>query len=238
MKEHPILFSEEMVKTILEGRKCQTRRIVKAATDDSGCAASVHPDGSGRGWIAWWPRQVSAEETRKLYPGENGFKCPYGEPGDRLWVREPFGLRKVITVQGEMKDIVDFEGPLPESKPHDYFLAHKESWKGGLIKWRSPIHMPRWASRISLEITNVRVERIQEISQEDALAEGVVKVRDACYVIRGFDYDLVGLCHTSPITPFAKLWDSINEDRGFGWEVNPWVWVISFKRVLHMEAAA
>ncbi len=88
--------------------------------------------------------------------------------------------------------------------------------------------MPRWASRITLEVTDVRVQRLQEISQEDALAEGVTKVRDHCYVIRGIDYDEIAHCHSCPIARFAKLWDSLNAERGFGWDQNPWVCATSF----------
>jgi hypothetical protein len=95
---------------------------------------------------------------------------------------------------------------------------------------RSSLLMPRWASRLTLEITEVRVQRLQDITEADAMAEGVVKVRDACHVIRDVDYDLVGLCHTSPITPYAKLWDTLNGDKpGMAFDDDPWVWALTFK---------
>ena len=95
--------------------------------------------------------------------------------------------------------------------------------------WVPSIHMPRWASRLVLEIVSVRLERLQDISEKDALAEGVTKIRDGCHVIKGFDYDKAGLCHTHAVTPFEKLWESINGPGS--WALNPWVWVVEFKRV-------
>jgi hypothetical protein len=92
-------------------------------------------------------------------------------------------------------------------------------------------HIEKW--KRELEVTAVRVQRLQEISDDDALAEGVTKVRDHCYVIRGIDYDEIGLCHSGPIAPFAKLWDSLNAERGFGWDQNPWVIALTF--VVHQQ---
>ena len=123
--------------------------------------------------------------------------CPYGIAGDRLWVRETF------CKTGKAKPIFNIE--------------YKASADHFHCKWISPIHMPKWASRITLEIKNIRVEKIQDISEQDAKAEGVkplLPVADVRYK-----------------AAFQKLWDSINATRGFSWESNPWVWVIEFKKL-------
>ena len=203
MKERPILFSGEMVRAILEGRKTQTRRVVKPTQstpkvaplrmepwiidgewqeDDNGapCWSGFHPD----------------------YPGEaKWFSCPYGQPGDRLWVRETWAQHF-----GELRYRAD-------EAPDGYYHGAKG--------WKSSIFMPRAISRITLEITDVRVERVQEISEPDAEAEGITPEFPArAQDISGSDQ-----------RAFANLWDSINAKRGYGWDANPWVWVVSFRRV-------
>jgi len=197
MKERPIPFSSPMVRAILEGHKTQTRRMCKKAFD----AASVHPDGAGSGWIAWWPSPVSAAETTKLYPDGEGFPCPYGQPGDRLWVRETTWRNGGYVATD--KSNIAYEGKRPS------------------------IFMRRCDSRIILEITAVRVERLQDISEADAIAEGIQG--DG---IMYYDYspEGTGLPTQTPRSSYCGLWDSINGKR-FPWASNPWVWVLTFQRV-------
>jgi hypothetical protein len=188
IKERPILFSGPMVRAILEGRKTQTRRIVK-----------------GKG--TW---DVVAEERGVPWPGaENDlgdwqdFECPYGEIGERLWVRESF--------------CADF-------KPMIYQATAKHSTYGGeRVKYKPSIHMPRHLSRINLEITGVRVEPLNEISQQDAVCEGV---EGAWENNDGNPSNAYGI---SAVRQFEALWKSINGDDS--WDANPWVWVVEFKRV-------
>jgi len=170
MKERPILFSAPMVRAILEGRKTQTRRVVKNKYSHD------------------WRR-----------------KCPYGQRGDMLWVRETWSE----TPEG---DIV--------------YRATDPAWdnEGTGLKWKPSIHMPRWARRITLEITDVYVERLREISEADAFADGVDSMR---YAFTRKDLPTT-LFPQSSKAQFKVLWESIN---GAGsWDANPWVWVISFEK--------
>ena len=204
-RERPILFSGKMVRAILDGRKTQTRRVMRVGKDEPEWA-SVHVDGSGDGWIGWSPHAVSAAETLRFYPGAAGFKCPYGRPGDRLWVRETFR----VSGHDECRKIADCAG-----SDHVHYKADKNEPPAVGI-WRPSIFMPRWASRIDLEILSVRAERLQDISEEDARAEGMT------------------LAGTPPFTTyrgaFAYGWDTINGKRA-PWASNPWVWVVGFQRV-------
>lgn len=219
MKERPILFSAPMVRAILDGAKTQTRRVVKPQF--------VMRDGE-----PIWPSYAKRPRGR-------GFEdCPYGQPGGRLWVRENF--------QPLMADDV----PESEWLSCDYKTGagYKVSYPAtdGVVEYYDistddafcdrvtpSIHMPRWASRITLEITGVRVERVQEISEADAVAEGVerVVVGDGW---RRYDsssaIELAGLvpCETARAS-YRSLWEQINGPGS--WEANPWVWVIKFKRV-------
>lgn len=221
MKEYPILFSGAMVRAILEGRKTQTRRVIKPQP---------------RLVDSWWEWPIPG---RRVTPGSCiGWKggssgpvghlfpyCPYGYPGSRLWIREKFCYSPT---------------------GHIHYAATDQA----LGPWKPSIHMPRFASRITLEITWLRAERLQDISEEDAIAEGVESIdneRDEhdwkicpncggtrLYVSGGldgatFDTDCQE-CDTHK-KRFRYLWDSINKARGFGWDTNPWVWVIEFRKV-------
>lgn len=205
-----------MVRAILEGRKTQTRRVVKQSQDNVGkdVAFAVCPAAES-GWIGWFglPNPNIAEFTKKAYT--HGFPCPYGVPGDRLWVREswlPFDEDHVM----DGKRWAYMAETMPGS---DGDRCRKDFG----YKWRPSIHMPRAASRLTLEVVSVRVERVQEISEADAIAEGV------CLPERAHTFAWAD----GPLrNEFAYLWESINGAcEGCAWADNPWVWVVEFKRV-------
>ena len=177
----PILFSGPMVRALLDGRKTQTRRVLR-------------------------------EDERQRYA-----------VGDVLWVKEEWSGHYHFRDTPPAKRVSFMTPDGPILREDIWYWADGRPATGDYERPRSPLFMPRWASRITLEVTAVRVQRLQEISDDDALAEGVTKVRDHCYVIQGFGYDLSGLCHSSPIVPFAHLWDSLSGKRGYGWDQNPWV---------------
>lgn len=197
MKELPILFSAPMVRAILDGQKTQTRRVVKPRYSGK----VIAPGGPG----------MALEDL-----GEGNIRtnlCPYGQPGDLLWVRETFC-------------------PIYPQDPHynggnpieyDYAATYKHGSRlGDLIgvkkKWKPSIHMPRTACRILLEITAVRVERLQGISEADAIAEGTPGGHGS---IPGYGYA------AAPVEHYRHLWESLNGPDS--WKANPWVWVIEFK---------
>ena len=220
-KERPILFSGPMVRAILDGRKTVTRRPVKG----NQIPQLDYPE-SAEPWVAvgqHHPRygftvHGKNEEACAAKLGEFG-SCPYGQPGDRLWVRETFFINdfreaNVPVDQRANVDLVYRADPLPD-------------WEGeeSLITWRPSIHMPRWVSRILLEITDVRVERLQSISESQAEAEGVEQDSDGW-----FDYQMPSTqCCSSAGESFQTLWSSINGVES--WRANPWVWVVEFKRI-------
>jgi len=203
MKERPILFSTPMVQAILDGRKTQTRRVIKPQPEligFNGNPAMTYCPSTGQTWNAK-NGKFSLDGVHWIFsiPGMStgSWKCPFGSPGDRLWVRESGWISKSGNV------FTPSLGNAPALEKSDFFFKRIPS-----------IFMPRWASRIALEITDIRVERVQEITWEDARDEGVIAERGRT---------LVSL--------YKDLWDSINARRGFGWDVNPWVWVIEFKRL-------
>jgi hypothetical protein len=171
VKLRPILFSAEMVRAILEGKKTQTRRVVKYSRD-------VH--------------------------------CPYGEVGDRLWVRETWC----------MSDMEPFCGKVA-FKADNWTECPSEDGK-----WKPAIFMPRWASRITLEITEVRRERLQEMSSDDAIEEGALTLPYTSHKME------------SPLARFRRLWDAINSKNGYSWDDNPYVWAIGFKSVKLKDSEA
>ena len=210
MKERPILFSAPMVRAILAGTKTQTRRVVKPQPVEL-------PD-FNRGRMSY---NVRGNVYRAWNPAVMDPSCPYGQTGDRLWVRETFMDLRGTGVEHRP----DPRGPLQR---YAYAADHQpgsfgdEARKSYGLKWKPSIHMPRWASRITLEITGVRVERLQDISEADAQAEGCSL---ECMTPTGDDS---GSAIYGP-GGYLALWESIN---GAGsWDVNPWVWVVEFKRV-------
>ena len=208
MKERPILFSGPMVRAILDGSKTQTRRILKSSCQEIG----ERDDGSR------WPWSENPDNA-----ADHWHACPHGQPGDRLWVRETFqgplfdGDRESeYRADPEAFNTPEFCQYAADGGQAPEFMTMDDEW---VCRWRPSIHMPRWASRILLEIVSVRVERLQNIGSEEIEAEGVV-TSDAAIMEQG--------CRARVID-FTSLWESIN---GAGsWDANPWVWVVEFKRV-------
>lgn len=216
MIERPILFSSEMVRAVLEGRKTQTRRVLrKQPADILPCTGMW----KGVMWVALRERLPNIEDQRG-----DMFKCRYGEIGDRLWVREtsiPDFPKEFSYYQWSWAEV-----PSEYRKPE--FCLYKATWKGSELKWHPSIHMPRWASRITLEITDVRVERLQDVSTEDVCKEGFVQKEFEL----GTGYGLPNWSRGLPAKEaFAHLWDHLNAKRGFGWDTNPWLWVIEFRKI-------
>ena len=220
MKERPILFSAPMVRALLAGTKTQTRRVVKPQP------SSVIHD-----LFIWKDNAAPREELLAL--------CPYGQSGDRLWVREAWqyadwtddgypwigyradDTRKLcdrISSEEWSERLMDTWAAL--SAPENYAIDNRAADR----RWRPGIHMPRWASRILLEITGVRVERLQDISEADARAEGAPPSHPSIdRISREFGYA------DFPRSWYAQLWEQIN---GAGnWAANSWVWVVEFRRI-------
>jgi hypothetical protein len=178
MKSRPILFSGAMVRAIQAGTKTQTRRIV----------TERHiPEVANR----------VTGTLHKVKPLTH--ECPYGYPGDTLWVRETWAIRKL-----QAGCWIEYKADSSNAR-----VTHADAERLALPAdtWRPSIFMPRWACRLEVQIVGIRVERLQDISEADAQAEGVASV-----------------------AAYAALWDSLNAKRGYGWAVNPWVWVVEFQR--------
>lgn len=226
MKERPIIFSGEMVKAILDSKKTMTRRLIKFKDFTTDSITPLHIElvegryclfNERNGWLVGYP------------------KCPYGKVGDRLWVRE-------IWIQGYDDPLIESEGDDENAVSIIYKADGKEEYRtcsaetaenwgdfsadSEMVGFKSPIHMPRWASRILLEITDIRVERLNDISEEDAIKEGMPPSHasiDRISMQHGFN--------SFSQSCFAQLWDSLNDKKGYQWSSNPWVWVIEFKKV-------
>lgn len=214
----PILFKPRLVRAILDGRKTQTRRVIKP-----------QPDFQTKGvqWKSLW----IANRGFDIYKAFADIACPYGEKGDQLWVREAWNHLQEI--DGNLTYLWNDDGT-PKMKT--FYKAtdpdHEDSYydpdtdETSYMKWKPSIHMPRWASRLTLEIINTRVERIQDISDNDAFAEGC---NGPMPCMSGGEITECG--PDTPVHDFKDSWDSINKKRGYGWQDNPWVWVIEFKKL-------
>ena len=212
VKERPIIMSTEMVKTILDGRKTQTRRVVKDKhysrwQIDNGIPHngqdSIVVDADGETIIPISYLKVIYDEQADRVGGR--IFCPYGSVGDRLWVKETW-----VEQSGD----IYFKADWGEDKPVSMVCDN--------IKWRSPLFMPRWASRIILEITEVRAERLQNITEQDAVDESMA---GRLY------WEATGGLLTCARDIFQWHWDSLNAKRGYSWESNCWVWCISFRKI-------
>lgn len=230
VKERPILFSGPMVRALLDGTKTQTRRIVALPRSRGSFVLEDHGDG-------WWPYQSDDGESSLCDDGmEHPCTCPYGRPGDQLWVRETHAPQ--ADCWGAWERATQGAGGEP---PILHFAADfrpfqndrgQTVYKPFIEKWRPAIHMPRWASRIDLEVTSVRVERLQDISDEDARAEGITAHRKGGWHWEQPPAGIEGTNHFGFATArdaFGALWESIN---GAGsWAANPWLWVVEFRRI-------
>ena len=216
MAERPIIFSGPMVRAIIEGRKTQTRRVYKPKEGFPRLDGEVTPASSDQ-WTEWGP-------------------CPYGIPGDTLWVRESWcgyggppivGGRKVVGAAVKQSN-----GGVWLTTDQEPVWVHYRADHGGdpplqHLHWRPSIHMPRWACRLTLAVKAVRVERLQGISEADAVAEGVVNHYDGRH---GQHWDPSRNMEIGPHQhEFMRLWDSINGKR-HPWAGNPWVWVVEFEK--------
>lgn len=219
MKERPILFSGPMVRAILEGRKTQTRRVVKLppAPNHLGVWEPTTFGGEGLYLNKRCTKPASIQEQVAIEHTRTGdcVLCPYGVPGDRLWVRETW-IEGFPTGQPNCWSCIRPTDCADNGKPF-YRADGGDPVDGPQRPWCRSIFMPRWASRITLEVTDVRVQRVQEISEEDANAEGMV----GSPLHGKFWYR----------ENFAGLWDTINAKRGHPWASNPWVWAITFQRL-------
>lgn len=232
MADRPILFSAPMVRALLDGTKTQTRRVVKpqfaadaepaemCATNERGHQISGH---SG----LWWDDTTGNDEQ--------AVRCPYGQPRDRLWVREAwapgddmvFGVSKddpeTVLYRAD-KAALHWDGKAMATPMDTYAF----NWDA--VRWRPSIHMPRFASRITLEVTAVRVERLQDISEADAIAEGIARSGEGFERFHVDPEAPEGQPFTrNPVLAYKGVWEQIN---GAGsWDENPWVWAITFRRV-------
>lgn len=245
-KERPILFSGEMVRAVLDGRKTQTRRVMLPRPGKNQHMHNPPLYGTGVSTNKGQYGVLMCEEITSNITLTQHFKCPYGAPGDRLWVRETFAYitDSFAIAQGVRykADHVDkffkADGNLiPDGATVFNSLSHEYP---DIVKYRPSIHMPRWASRIQIEVVDVRVERVQDISEEDAIREGISAVDSSGNDINPIEYEYrkwfknyeTGeFSFIDPVASFWSLWNSINEKRGFGWDTNPWVWVVEFRRV-------
>lgn len=213
MSDKPIIFSAPMIDALLRGKKSQTRRIFKGIEKlDSG---NWHIFGNGGGAF-----HVDEEYVPRFAPDY----APH-VVGDRLWVREKYAI--VPSTAYRMS-----EGVQQTVNPADKDMAavYAAGWERSKPSWKSPMFMPRWASRITLIITDVRVQRLQEISEDDAVAEGV-KRGSSCLNGDGWFAQLPARrmgAHETAAGAYRELWDDINAKRGFDWDSNPWVVAYSF----------
>lgn len=206
MRERPIIFNADMVRAIVEGRKTQTRRIMREQPE-------VIPKEDELGKPGFWiPFNAGKTMVRT---DDMHIACPFGLKGNRLWVRETFRVHSRAT---DVATLVYKASEQQSWTQQTHRVPIEKCNKPAVVDtWTPSIHMPRWASRITLEITGVRVERLRDLSEEDAKSEGVIP--PAGGVLPGWEHRI----------NFRDLWMSIYG--ADNWEANPWVWVVEFKRV-------
>lgn len=246
-QERPIIFSGEMVRAILDGKKTMTRRVVNDFYVHDLEIASGFVEGSTK------KSNIGKFCFANQYPNSGALrdaeyvKCSYGKVGDRLWVRETW-------IQGYDDPLIESEGDDKNAVSIIYKADGKEEYRScsaetaenwgdfsadnEMVGFKSPIHMPRWASRILLEITDIRVERLQDISEVDAVKEGVKSWQVNCShnglktVYKDYsDIHNDVITYNNPIASFKTLWDTLNAKKDYPFSRNPWVWVVEFKVV-------
>ncbi|MGG7931371.1 hypothetical protein PGN89_22460 [Klebsiella aerogenes] len=230
MKERGMIFNSEMVRAILDGRKTQTRRVIANIGNDN-CL----------------PLQKRTKAKDGIYTHVMDAPiyglCPFGKTGDRIWVRETWsdvnleGIPAVAyRADGDVCSLMEDKSLLDDDGAFNYdddrvTKYHFSAWYSDLIdgvegNWRSSIHMPRWASRLILEITGVRVERLNSIHDVDAMREGIQNLTTCSHA----DFGIPGVVNAQhPVRAFQLLWESIYG--ADNWKANPWVWVVEFKRI-------
>ncbi|HYF06159.1 MAG TPA: hypothetical protein VD970_00950 [Acetobacteraceae bacterium] len=236
VRERPIHFpTDAQVRAVLEGRKTEHRMLVKPQPKwevtrvAQAFSAGVSPPMLGGQWVF----QYSVGQLRVC--------CPVGLRGDRLWLREAFALRWPEGVDSPwISDPAAPGGERPVTS-RDCVPVYRATFDGDEydrpwdeardrpLPWQNPLHMPRWASRLTLEITEVRVERLQEISEEGARAEGI-----STSVVDPQPRGVAPIYPKQYLTArdcFRDLWDAAHARRGFGWDANPWVWTVGFRRM-------
>ncbi|WP_210502026.1 hypothetical protein [Pantoea ananatis] len=238
MKERPILLNAEMVRAVLDGRKTQTRRIMKVQPSEHFNPMNMVLETD---YTAHWYTPGVIDKHGYLQPAkkqvfgvageDEGYICPFGAVGDRLWVRETFSGNCLDDDQ-----IQDIKGGRDKASDLCEYRADYPDGYQAADGWTPSIHMPRWASRITLEITGVRVERLNSINYRDAVREGLVQEE---YNWHSSEYPLDDIAfrtsweskrrYSSPQECFKYLWQSIYGEES--WQANPFVWVIEFKRV-------
>lgn len=220
MRERPIIFNAPMVRAILDGRKTQTRRIVKPQPWPGVPFIGI------AGMVAIWRRDYGDDTSMMSL-----VRLSHGQPGDRLWVKETFATLCPGSYEEEKPRAGTYQDI--RYKASDRMADCADDVRG--YRWRPSIHMPRWASRIDLEITAVRVERLQDISEEDAIAEGI-EYDQGWEEEPGFGYlDYLSkddsYSFTNPRDSFRSLWGAAYAKGNYGWSANPWVFIYEFRRI-------
>ena len=232
VKERPIIFSGEMVKAILDGKKTMTRRVVISGFINNYKHAHIirqSTDKKREGKAYFYDTPVGS-----MVLSSQLVNNPYGKVGDRLWVREAWqeiGPDCLLTYKAT------YPSDLYAKRPELENVPPLEGLKERGYLWKSPMFMPRWASRILLEITDIRVERLQDISEADALKEGIrnynFETEDSPDTYVGYTHlqkdDGKSTLYKTPAIAFERIWDTLNAKKGYPWSSNPWVWVVEFK---------
>ena len=213
------MFSGDMIRAILENQKSQTRRVVKAPV-----LAKVRPPDSvclddGGVWQFAWRGKTA---------GGFGLRCPCGAPGDRLWVREAWAVSQIGVPKKcglPIFEYTHYSEHEPDRIEDGYEILYRATQAidpDYPVRWRPSIHMPRWASRITLGVVGVRAERVQEITWSDIIREGVAQAYD--------EQQMDSEERTFAYKCWKECWNSINAKRGYPWSNNDWVWVVDFRR--------